>query len=56
MEWVSTGFGNAKHKMAANMQIKAAITEIPFLAIAHNKYEIKGCNRCLHLGFQGLLF
>jgi len=38
------------------MQIKAAITEIPFLAIAHDKYEIKGCNRCLHLGFQGLLF
>ena len=56
MEWVSIGFGNAKHKMAANMQIKAAITEIPFLVIAHYKYEIKGCNRCLHLGFQGLLF
>jgi len=30
MEWVSVGFGNAKHKMGANMQIKAAITEIPF--------------------------
>jgi len=30
MEWVSVGFGNAKHKMAANMQIKAAITEITF--------------------------
>jgi len=30
-EWVSIGFGNAKHMMAANMQIKAAITEIPFV-------------------------
>jgi len=30
MEWVSIGFGNAKHKMAAKLQIKAAITEIPF--------------------------
>jgi len=30
MEWVSVGFGNAKHKMAANRQMKVAITEIPF--------------------------
>ena len=30
IEWVSIGFSNAKHKMAANMQIKVAITEIPF--------------------------
>jgi len=29
-ELVSIGFGNAKHKMAANMQIKAAIIEIQF--------------------------
>jgi len=29
-KWVSIGFGNAKQKMAANMQIKAAITKIPF--------------------------
>jgi len=42
MEWVSINFRNDKHKMVANMQIKAAITEIPFLAIAHYKYEIKG--------------
>ena len=33
MEWVSIGFGNAKHKMAANVQIKAAITEIPFFCV-----------------------
>jgi len=50
------GFDNAKHKMAANMQIKAAITEIPLLAIAHYKYEIKGRKWCLYLGFQGLWF
>jgi len=38
MEWVSIGFDNAKHKMAANMKIKAAITEIPFFG--HSSLQI----------------
>jgi len=38
MEWVSIGFGNAKHKMVANMQIKAAITETPFFG--HSSLQI----------------
>ena len=42
MEWVSIGFGNAKHKMAimaTNMQIKAAITEIPSF-FGHSSLQI----------------
>jgi len=38
MEWVSINFGNAKRKMAANMQIKAAITEIPIFG--HSSLKI----------------
>jgi len=56
MEWVSIGFGNSKHKMAASMQIKTAMAEIPFLAIAHDKFEIKRVKWYLHLGFQGVWF
>ena len=37
-------------------KLRRPLPKFHFLAIAHNKYEIKGSNRCLHLGFQGLLF
>jgi len=42
-----------RFKLLSNMQIRAAVTEIPFLVLAHLKYEIKRRKWCQHLGFQG---